>query len=57
VWLYSGNITGKLNGILERRTAGTGAWFLNEFHAWLEGASKVLLCPGLRILLCERADF
>jgi hypothetical protein len=35
-WLYSGNVTGKLDEILKRRTVGTGGWFLKEFHNGLK---------------------
>lgn len=49
-WLYSGNITGKLEEILDRRTPNTGLWFLKEFQQWLGGTSKLMLCPGIRTL-------
>jgi hypothetical protein len=49
-WLYSGNITGKLEEILDRRTPNTGLWFLKEFQQWLGGSSKLMLCPGIRTL-------
>ena len=48
-WLYSGNITGRLEGIRAMRAPNSGAWFLEEFKNWIDGkSSKLMLCPGIR---------
>jgi hypothetical protein len=44
-----GNITGKLEDILDPRAPNTGGWFLKEFQKWLDGTSKLMLCPGIRM--------
>ena len=50
LWLSPLNFRAKQNDVHGTAHRGTGEWFLQstEFHAWLNGITKALLCPGIR---------
>lgn len=51
-WLSQDDVTKKHLEIMEKRTEGTGQWFINsdEYMDWKAGASEasILWCPGKR---------
>lgn len=50
-WLSPLNFGTNQQDFLSRRQEGTGEWLLNDnvFKAWLDGANKILWCPGIRM--------
>src|SRR5437016_5241473 len=52
-WLSPLNFATIQNDTFATRVKGTGEWLLdnNLFKDWLNGANKILWCPGIRISL------
>lgn len=49
-WLFPEGVEFRHRMLCERRTENSGQWFLTsaEFRTWVNGAYKVLYCPGIR---------
>ena len=48
-WLSPTDFQAQQHDIISRRQEGTGQWFLDcpEFKRWLQGADRILFCPGI----------
>ncbi|KAJ6786496.1 hypothetical protein PWT90_09714 [Aphanocladium album] len=48
-WLTTLDYASLQSGLMDKRQAGTGHWFLNtpEFSAWLNTEKSTLFCPGI----------
>jgi hypothetical protein len=48
-WLSPTDFPAQQHDIISRRQEGTGQWLLDslEFKGWLQGADKILFCPGI----------
>ena len=55
-WLSPLNFSAKQNDIFGRWHEGTGQWLLDNtvFKTWVNGNSKVLWCPGIRMVSCSQ---
>jgi hypothetical protein len=55
-WLSPLNFSAKQNDIFGRWHEGTGQWLLENivFKTWVNGISKVLWCPGIRMVSCSQ---
>lgn len=50
-WIAPFNFVQKQADVLANREPGTGLWFLQSepFKQWIDGATDVLWCPGIRM--------
>ena len=48
-WLSPTDFPAQQHDIISRRQEGTGQWLLDslEFKGWLQGADRILFCPGI----------